>query len=283
MNNSFNWCFTLNNPTDTQLPRLWDCKYAVWQLEQGSTPHLQGYVQLVKRARLSAMKKINAEAHWEPRKGTHEQAKQYCTKEETRVEGPWEYGEPTVTSGQRNDIKAAMKRTLEADEVQVADEHPEVWCKYYRALERYKRIKTQNRDFKTEVYIIYGEPGSGKSSYCMKQDPNAYWKPKGPWWDGYSGQHTVVIDEFYGWLPYDFLNRLLDRYPLIVETKGGAVNFVSKVIYITSNKHPIEWYQQGDTAYKALSRRVTKLLYKESLDTEFIEEPMYKPPFIKPQ
>lgn len=276
-----NWCFTLNNPTDTQLPRLWDCKYAVWQLERGSTDHLQGYVQLAKRARLSAMKKINAEAHWEPRKGTHDQAKAYCTKEDTRVEGPWEYGEPTTVPGQRNDIRAAVKRTLEADESTVIDEYPEVYCKYYRALREIKRIKTSNRNFKTDVYIIYGEPGSGKSSYCMQQDPNAYWKPKGNWWDGYTGQHTVVIDEFYGWLPFDFLNRLLDRYPLIVETKGGSANFVSKVIYITSNKHPREWYSQGDIAYKALSRRVTKLLYKESLDSEFVEEPMYKPLFIK--
>lgn len=65
----------------------------------------------------------------------------------------------------------------------------------------------------------------------------------GTWWDGYSGQTVVVIDEFYGWLGYDFLLRLLDRYSFAVETKGGSVSFTSKLVIFTSNKPPSEWYR----------------------------------------
>jgi len=65
----------------------------------------------------------------------------------------------------------------------------------------------------------------------------------GTWWDGYSGQPVVVIDEFYGWLGYDFLLRLLDRYSFAVETKGGSVSFTSKLVIFTSNKPPSEWYR----------------------------------------
>jgi len=64
----------------------------------------------------------------------------------------------------------------------------------------------------------------------------------GTWWDGYEGQHTVIIDEFYSWLRYDFFLRLTDRYPLQVETKGGSVQFVSRRIVFTSNTQPTEWY-----------------------------------------
>jgi len=64
----------------------------------------------------------------------------------------------------------------------------------------------------------------------------------GCWWDGYEGQHTVIIDEFYSWLRYDFFLRLTDRYPLQVETKGGVVQFVSHRIVFTSNTPPTAWY-----------------------------------------
>lgn len=64
----------------------------------------------------------------------------------------------------------------------------------------------------------------------------------GTWWDGYSGQSTVIIDEFYCWLGLDFVLRLLDRYPFAVETKGGSVQFTSKRVVFTSNAPSTEWY-----------------------------------------
>lgn len=76
------------------------------------------------------------------------------------------------------------------------------------------------------------------------------------WWDGYSGQHTVIIDEFYGQLRWSFVLQLLDRYPLRVETKGGCVPFVSRRIIITSNREPSQWYKSSiDPA--PLLRRLT--------------------------
>lgn len=96
------------------------------------------------------------------------------------------------------------------------------------------------RDFKTDVHVICGIPGSGKSRYCQEVGGDSYWKPCGKWWDGYIGQETVVLDDFCGWLPISDLLRLMDRYPFRVET----VEFVSKKIYITSNKSSKEWYKE---------------------------------------
>ena len=79
----------------------------------------------------------------------------------------------------------------------------------------------------------------------MEFDAGAYWKQRSNWWDGYSTQETVVLDEFYGWLPFDLLLRLCDRYPLLVETKGGQVQFVAKTIIITSNSLPSNWYRSA--------------------------------------
>ena len=58
----------------------------------------------------------------------------------------------------------------------------------------------------------------------------------------------MVIDEFYGWFKYDYFLRLLDRYPFITEYKGGSKDFNSKLIIITSNKNPNEWYKKFDTS-----------------------------------
>jgi len=72
-------------------------RYCTGQLEEGEQGlhrHLQGYLELSKPQRLSWLKaQLSGTAHWEPRRGTREQARDYARKSDTRVEGPWEYGD----------------------------------------------------------------------------------------------------------------------------------------------------------------------------------------------
>jgi len=66
---------------------MWpDLAYAVWQLERGEsgTPHYQGYVVFQGKKRRDWCNKHCTKGHWEPRKGSHMQAKDYVTKSETR-------------------------------------------------------------------------------------------------------------------------------------------------------------------------------------------------------
>ena len=69
-----------------------------------------------------------------------------------------------------------------------------------------------------------GPSGTGKSRFVAARWPDAFWKaPESKWWDGYSGQETVVLDDFKDYaMPLVELQRLLDWYPLWVEVKGGA-------------------------------------------------------------
>ena len=257
---STNWLFTINNPADVDLPRAWPgVRYCCWQLEEGEegTPHLQGYVVLEKKKRLGGMKRLDGQAHWEIRKGTHAQAKKYCQKEETRKDGPWEFGRD-LEPGRRLDLESVAQAVSEGAPVRrFATEAPALYARYYKGLTALSLAVSRPRKHKTKVTVIYGETGVGKSRWASETYTEAYWKPpNSKWWDNYAQEDVVVIDEFYGWLPYCEMLRLLDRYPCQVETKGGSVNFAPKEIIILSNKAPEEWYDKTKCPWEPLERRI---------------------------
>ena len=88
------WCFTLNFSGEVPILSWSDrVQYAIWQHEKVSHDHLQGFLQLKKKATMSTVKKmIGGNPHVESAIGTAEEAAEYCRKPESRVSGPWEYG-----------------------------------------------------------------------------------------------------------------------------------------------------------------------------------------------
>lgn len=176
MSRAKHWCFTLNNPETWPIDFTgYAVSYAVHQREHGSTgtPHLQGYVEFVKRVRLSQVRQIIPGAHWEKRQGPRDNARLYCMKEEGRLEGPWEYGEfSSQSQGKRTDL-LQVKTLLDsgASESEVASEHFQVWCKYYRSFREYRRLTVPNRDWKSTVHVIYGPTGTGKSRWVAETYP----------------------------------------------------------------------------------------------------------------
>ncbi|AGA18380.1 hypothetical protein [uncultured marine virus] len=135
---SRNWMFTLNNPTVSDKPMEWkDVKFIAYQREKGDngTPHYQGYLMMEKKVRLTAMKKLNARANWQVRKGSHEQAVAYVTKEDTRIEGPWEKGD-APQPGKRTDLDAACQVAQEEGLEALIEQHPTEYVKYHKGLEK---------------------------------------------------------------------------------------------------------------------------------------------------
>jgi len=91
------WCFTLNNPTDSDdiiLKRLNTLKCVtslVFQKEIAPTtltPHYQGFIHFKDVKSLSAVKKLMGErVHLEMQMGSDLQNIKYCTKESSKTEG----------------------------------------------------------------------------------------------------------------------------------------------------------------------------------------------------
>lgn len=244
--------------------------------DQELTPHIQGYVEFTTSRKLLFLKTRMPRAHFEVRKGSAIQAIQYCFKEL-----PTDGSEPpqcmifldgslktvselkailaTKTSqkgAKRKQILMEMKKMLEegSDLTALANHDFPTYLSHFRGLQHYQFIISRPRDFKTQVIICWGPTGTGKSRYCQEQFPGAFWKQKSNWWDGYQDHETVIVDEFYGWISFDVLLRLCDRYPLAVETKGGQTNFRAKTIVFTSNKEPSRWYK--DCYFESFKRRV---------------------------
>jgi len=110
-----------------------------------------------------------------------------------------------------------------------------------------------------KVKVYWGATGVGKSRRAWEEAGfDSYPKdPRTKFWDGYSGQERVVIDEFRGGIDIAHVLRWFDRYPVVVEVKGSSVVLKAKEIWITSNLSPDLWYPELDLATKeALLRRL---------------------------
>lgn len=264
------WLFTLNNYEGLLQCNEWPVvpEYCIYQEEVGDsgTPHLQGYVCFFERMRLPGVRSCVPGAHWEVRRGTHEEAKAYCSKEDTRVGGPYVFGADDKvprTQGQRNDL-IEVKESIDAGEGlrPLYNAHFEPMIRYQRSLMNYRELVAVRRMWPMEIIIYCGGTGTGKTRAAADKYPLAFWLPpakkSGTYWDGYDGEETVIIDEMYGnRFAASFLLQLTDRYPLRVPVHGGSVQFTSKRIVFTSNKRPEEWYNEGVGMWKAFERRIT--------------------------
>lgn len=255
-------CMTLNNYTETEYSSIIDRKddvaYMVVGKEVGEsgTPHLQMYVEFKANngKTMSAVKKFfkTDRLHIEERRGTSVQASEYCKKEDDYIE----YGEISQ-QGQRTDWKMAFEMIRDGVSIQdVISIQPQL-LPCIRALERMRQIaKCDPIERDVNVIIAYGDAGAGKSKFFWDMDPDLFSKPNGDWWDGYCGEDSVLLDDFYGGIMYAEFLKVLDRYKLRVPVKGGFVGARWKNVFITSNSEPSQWYKHGMTP--ALKRRITE-------------------------
>lgn len=276
------WCFTVWKDYCVDLYSilhdLYEKKsilYYVFQVEkcpETSRLHYQGYCELSKVQRMSWLKKnIGDKHHYLIPNGDAMSNVNYCTKESSRVEDPISEGEYKVTqSGKRNDIMSFVNSIKEGtSRLDLLELYPNQYLRYEKMVDHIKSLQAPPRQI-PEVIVVYGPPGCGKSTFVDQIiAPNAYWKAPPPdpvYWTDYDNQESVVFDEFKGWLPYSFLLRLCDKFPLVIPKKfgGASANFIKKIVFL-SNYHPKEWYNFREEKYNALFRRITKIIKFVSL------------------
>lgn len=269
-NGAKHWCFTLNNYSEDDVALLRaigtegnGVSYLCFGREVGEsgTAHLQGFISFQSRRALRYCRDlISDRAHFESAKGSPQQASEYCKKE-----GDYEeFGSCPRGRGSRSDLSDAVKAVKEGATRRVLiEEHPAAYSRAHRMLNEALSLYARPRDWVCEVYVFWGETGTGKTRKAFEEcEEMPYMHPGGMWFDGYDGQSAVIFDDFGGSeFKLTYLLKLLDRYPMRVPVKGSFVNWAPRKIYFTSNYSPKEWFPSAKEEHvRAMFRRFTKVV-----------------------
>jgi hypothetical protein len=294
-----NACVTWNNYPSDYLPKLQllGTTYFVYGKEicpTTGTPHLQLYLEFSGPRSVAALQKIlEVKLHFDARKGTSHQAAGYCKK--ANAEKPdqgygyffktpdphWdgeEFGECS-NSGERVDLNEIAERVKTGDVTveQILEENPLAYHQYGRTLDKLEDIQLRKkfRTEMTECIWYYGPTGVGKSHTAFNDfDDSTHYNltlSDGGWWDGYKGQHTVILNDFRGELPYNLMLNMIDKWPFKVKRRGREpMSFLSKKVIITSSQTPAEVFNRRNESDKIeqLLRRIQVVEIKTIGDSE---------------
>lgn len=241
MSRTRGYCFTINNYTDEELEFCYCClkdsfEFVIVGEEVGEegTPHLQGYIYDSSRPTFNKVKKLLPRAHIENAKGSPQQNITYCSKE-----GDWvEYGD-RPSQGKRNDFEE-IKEMLDSGEslLDVAGSHFSTFIRYNKGIMLYMMLLLKPRTIENppKIMWLYGDTGVGKTRFAYDTYKSVYMKDGTKWWNGYTQQQCIVIDDYDGKWPFRDLLKLLDIYPYAGQFKGGYVEINSPVIIVTCDR-----------------------------------------------
>lgn len=249
------WVFTVNHYTDDDRAKVLALEppssmavCAELEVGDSGTPHIQGAVYFKNPRTLTGVRRLIPRAHWEPMRGSWQQASEYCRKGDASDrlvdagEGP--------RQGQRSDL-VAFKDAIKAGKpvIDILDEFPVECIKYWRSMQQIRDevmfSKNLRRTWMTKGLWLHGPTATGKSHRAFEGfDPSHTYvhnvTDKG-WWDGYDPEahHTVILNDFRGELTYQQMLNLVDKWPYSVSSRSVRPRpFLARKVIVTSSNPP---------------------------------------------
>lgn len=253
---------------------IYEITYVCYQEEkcpETKRLHLQGYMEVHKDVKRSILKKAFCPTiHWEKRVKSAKEASDYCKKDDTAT-GRFKKEDGILSDqkpGKRNDVKRVADAILENTPLaQVAKENPETWMRLYRgATDLANKVQAKPKDIDRTVFILFGEPGTGKTSWAkhyIEENGLSYYCPDSNnggklSFEAYEGEQALLIDDYEeNALSAQALKTLMDRYATKLPGRGVSKWALHTHVFITSN-YPIEqWFPalKSQTERVAVERR----------------------------
>lgn len=271
------WCFTIHGghigTPDATAEQLYahmlsiSAKYdpskhrsIVMQLEKGGNTeriHIQGYVWFKSNVSHTTVTPLldSGEYHGTLAKGSMKKNYEYCTKDDTKLPGfdtIIKGNVPTAGQGARKDIAAAMELLKQRHGLDtLIEEYPVTYMRNHNGIEKIARYWARKRvpQLRTiTTVVLHGDPDGGKSYQAMLSDVDneiynvPFAEGNTTWFDNYSGQRTIVFEDFSGSISYRYLLHILDGYRLQVAVKGAYYPAAWTRVVFTTNVNPQDWY-----------------------------------------
>lgn len=284
MSRAKNWCITSYEyeyirAISEQAELREEVQYFIGQTEtcpETSRVHFQGFIQFKRRRSMRQVKRWLRDdtVHLEVARGTAEENRAYCSKEETReVDGvSFEVG-TLISQGERRDLHEMGAAALRGESLlSIAESNTASFARYHGGIRAIRQLaqRERTRDWRdVKVWVFHGDAGSGKSALARRYDQSLFALDcageQRIVFDGYEGDKTLLIDDFYGNIRYNFLLRILDGYQLQLPARYSNCYAEYDTVILTSNSHPNDWYKKlfGDGMSAALKRRINKVFFIE--------------------
>jgi len=280
---STHWAFTVHRPQRRPAALPSGVQYLVYQIEKTAEGkrHIQAYVQFPSRCfgtKVSALAKQyfgGEPSHNEAAKGSDQENETYCTKEESRLEGPWRYGERVPHAGKKGGRSDLMKLKDNVDkgvtELELFEQQFGDMVRHHRAIGHYKYLKFNvERHWETICILIVGPTNtqktflseilarSGHFGKTIWRAPES--KGSGMYFDGYNGHEVVLWQDFDGGsCKFGTFKNLIQGTPTTVPVHGAAaIQWAPRCIIMTSNYLPKYWWKshQGANDLAAIYKRI---------------------------
>ncbi|AXH74830.1 MAG: putative viral replication protein [Cressdnaviricota sp.] len=298
------------------------CMVMQEEVGANGTHHFQGYLETSSRMYTTGFHTMMTphRMHVEHAKGTKQSNKTYCSKEEGRVNGPMyinadyfvrrngqqgartDHDEFAILVQQEGGVNGVVREQFPGHALryhrQAADyaemiryqEHMDLELELIRA-----RIIARDAGLAfvgeepRELILYFGPSAVGKTTdakdYAVRRfNRRAFGKNgKTKWWDGYSAEECVLVDEWRKDLTGDLetFNDMTNGSAYTAETKGGHVSIIAQCMLFTSNRHPTHIFDTSwdEACYRALARRFSEVhWWNDEGEEQVLLNPGREPP-----